>query len=63
MRWNSESVGDEHARLRKRHRWFAWYPVFCYSSRKTVWLEFVLRRGVDYSMYFGEFEFEYKELP
>ena len=44
MRWNTESPVAKFTRLSKPHRWFAWYPVFCYQDGKTAWLEVVERR-------------------
>lgn len=61
MKWHSESFGDYRERMFEWHRYFAWFPVFCYETRRTVWLEYVQRKAIDYSGYLEEFSFEYKE--
>lgn len=62
MRWNTERWSDYKARMFEWHKRFAWDPVFCHSTRKTVWLEFVERKAVDYSGYEQEFAWMYREI-
>lgn len=52
------------------HRWFAWYPVtlkvYPYGSKKKVWLQTILRKGIgthqDLDGKVTTWHFEYKEL-
>lgn len=62
MNWNGESFGDWKDRVSKRHKWFAWYPVWCYQDRKTVWLESVERILDNYSAYTETCDWSYRRI-
>jgi len=52
MKWNTK-----HRSYNDWEKWFAWYPVK--TSNCTIWLEYVLRKQVDYE--YAASDFEYKE--
>lgn len=60
MQFNCEVFSDWKKRVAVWHSWFAWYPVFAYEARKTVWLETVERRLADYSSYTGDCKWDYR---
>ncbi len=60
MNWHTESFGDWQARASRWHKFFAWYPVWSLSDRRTYWLQIVNRRLTDYSGYTGTCHWDYK---
>jgi len=65
MRWRCRKIGARDRAIKMWHKWFAWYPVRVPSTtgKKRVWLETVMRRGVEWqtSMDWG-WDWFYKDV-
>lgn len=65
MEWKCKSLKQRHAAKIEWHKWFAWFPVRCGSSRyeSTVirWLEVVERKHDGTDIYYG-MAFVYRKL-